>query len=259
MKDRYGLNKGGSCCRMAGLLLCIVFFGVGTVSGQVDSVATLLQRVKLAGDDSTRIAYADGIAARLEQIPFGEYAQLPAVQFLGYRKCVNADVELFSWAVPLEKGQMFYNWFRFKEGDKPYFVKSLSTADGEQTGWLYYDLVRFEKRKVTYFVLLGWNRTRNSNRKIVQVCRFMPDGSVGFDHKLLRRGNSRSASLSFEYSPDGSMMLKQDKKGKRIVFDHLAPTDSRYEGYYMFYGPDASYDALVLKDGEWWFQENVKQ
>ncbi len=75
----------------------------------------------------------------------------------------------------------------------------------------------------------------------------------------MRRKNSRSASLSFEYALDGSMMLKQDKKGKRIIFDHLAPIDKKYEGYYMFYGPDASYDALLLKGEEWWYQENVKQ
>jgi len=53
--------------------------------------------------------------------------------------------------------------------------------------------------------------------------------------------------------------LKQDKKGKRIIFDHLAPIDKKQEGVFMFYGADASYDALVLKGGEWWYKENVKQ
>ena len=241
------------------MLFFLVYCGGGTVSAQTDSVDVRLRQIKLAENDSVRLKYADEISGYLEKIPFGQYAQLPAVQFFGYRKCVNDDAELFSWAVPLRKGQMFYNWFRFKESDRPYFQKSLFTENGEQPAWLYYDMIRFEHQKAAYFALLGWNKTRNTNQKIVQICRFEPDGSISFGHKLMRRGNSRSASLSFEYASDGSMMLKQDKKGKRIIFDHLAPIDKKYEGYYMFYGPDASYDALVLKGGEWWYQENVKQ
>ena len=54
------------------------------------------------------------------------------------------------------------------------------------------------------------------------------------------------------------MMLKQDKKGKRIIFDRLAPSETKYDGYFMFYGPDGSYDALVCEGGIWKYKENVK-
>lgn len=97
----------------------------------------------------------------------------------------------------------------------------------------------------------------NTNRKAVWVACFHPDGTVTYNHPLLRKGESRSASLTFEYALDASMLLKQDKNGKRILFDHLAPTDPKYEGYFMFYGPDASCDALVLKKEEWWYEENL--
>lgn len=239
-------------------LFCFVFCQVETIFAQTDRIAACFQQVKTTESDSLRLKYADEIYGYLEKIPFGEYAQLPAVQFLGYKKCVNAEAELFSWAIPLQKGQMFYHCFRFQEGSKVYRLKNQSGADREKMAWLYYDFVRFEHKKVTYFVLLGWNKTKNTNQKIVQICRFQPDGTMTFNHPLMRRGNSRSHFLSFAYSPDGSMMLKQDKKGKRIIFDHLAPSDEKYEGYFMFYGPDASYDALMLKEGEWWYQENVK-
>ena len=72
--------------------------------------------------------------------------------------------------------------------------------------------------------------------------------------KLIKEFASRPM---FEYALDASMLLKQDKNGKRILFDHLAPTDPKYEGYFMFYGPDASCDALVLKKEEWWYEENL--
>ena len=226
--------------------------------GQTDSVALRMQEIKVAANDSLKMKYADEIPAYLENIEFGRYPTLPSVQFLGYKRCMNAEAELFSWAVPTEEGQLFYNWFRFKDGNKKYLLKSLSVLKEGKPSWLYYDMIGFEHKGEPYFVLLGWNKTRNSNQKIVQIVRFEDHDVISFNHALMRRGNSRSASLSFEYAKDGSMMLKQDKKGKRIIFDHLAPSDKKYEGYFMFYGPDASYDALILKGGEWWYQEKVE-
>lgn len=240
------------------LLLLIGISVSGRALCQVDTVAVFLQKIKSASDDSVKLIYADQISACLEKIGYGSYALTAPVKFMGYKKCVNEEAELFSWTIPIENGQMFYNWFRFKEEAKPYLLKSVSRPDSESSAWLYYDMIAFDSGGERYFAILGWNRTRNTNQKIVRIARFEENGVITFDHPLMRRGESRSASLSFEYAPDGSMMLKQDKKGKRILFDHLAPNDKKYEGYFMFYGPDASYDALVLKGGEWWFQENVK-
>lgn len=244
-------------------LFSFIVFLVGILStgasyAQTDSIAVRLQKIKAETNDSIRLVYADEIPDYLTNIEFGKYSQFPAVQFLGYKQSIKEGVELFSWAIPLREGQMFYNWFRFKKENQVYLLKSFSDGKGEQPAWLYYDFVGFKKSGEKYFILLGWNRTHNTNQKIVQVGRFHADGTVSFNYPLMRRGNSRSASLSFEYAVDGSMLLKHDKKGKRIIFDHLAPVEKKYEGYFMFYGPDASYDALILKGGEWWYEENVK-
>ena len=83
--------------------------------------------------------------------------------------------------------------------------------------WLFYDFVPFEHQKQGYVLLLGWSKTRNTNRKAVWVACFHPDGTVTYNHPLLRKGESRSASLTFEYALDASMLLKQDKNGKRII------------------------------------------
>lgn len=240
------------------LLLIAGMLAAVAARGQADSVAVRLQKIKALTDDSVKLVYADEIPACLENVEFGKYPLAAPVQYLGYKKCINEDVELFSWAIPMQKGQAFYNWFRFKEGNRTYLLKSFSEQKDGEDSWLYYDLVGFENRKEQYFALMGWNRTRNTNRKIVQIVRFEADGTVSFNHPLMRRGNSRSASLSFEYALDGSMMLKPDKKGKRIIFDHLAPTEKKYEGYFMFYGADASYDALILKGGEWGYEMEAK-
>lgn len=239
-----------------GCIIVWLWWLVLPAGAQIDSVAVYLQRIKEADEDSVRLAFSEQVAVFLDSVAWGSGALTP-VPFLGYKPCVNAEAELFSWAVPLSRGQAFYNLFRFREGGR-YLLKYLPDAQGENPGWLYYDWLAFRSGKEECYALLGWNASRNTNRKSVRMVCFGKDGRVE-SRALMRRGNSKSALLSFEYAADGSMMLKHDRKGKRIIFDHLAPIDKKYEGYFMFYGADASYDALLLKGGEWWYQENVKQ
>ncbi len=241
--------------------ICIVFLLFGSLPaavGQIDSVAVYLQRIKAEPEDSLRLQYAETVLAFLQRTEFGSYRTEAPVQYLGYKKAADGDMELYSWVVPLQEGQAFYNFFRLKNG-QDYRVTSLPGTENREGNWLFYDLLPFRHQKQDYVALFGWGQTRNSNRKAVLLAQFGPEGTISYNHPLMRKGKSRSASLTFEYAKDGSMMLKHDRKGKRIIFDHLAPTDKKYEGYFMFYGPDASYDALELKNGEWWYEENVKQ
>lgn len=240
-----------------GILGCC---GILTVQAQIDSVAMHLQKIKACPEDSLKIKYADRIVDFLAQTAFGTYPVSAPVKYLGYKQCSNAEVELFSWSIPLEQGLAYYNWFRFKGNGKTYYLRTLPGGEKESVpAYLFYDLLAFESNQREYFVLLGWAQTRKSNRKAIWIARFDRNGTVNFKSRLMRKGKSRSASLAFEYSREGGMMLKHDSKGKRIIFDHLAPIDPKYEGYFMFYGPDGSYDALELKKGEWWWEENIKK
>lgn len=241
-------------------VLLAVFFLV-TVSGfaQLDSVAVRLERIKTCENDSLRLLYADGIPELLKNTVFGSNQGVKPVKFLGYKHCVNADVELFSWTVPLSTGLAYYNWFRFKEGERVYVLRTLPGGKEEVPPYLFYDLLAFKSDGREYFVLLGWAQTATSNQKAVWIARFDNGGKINFKSCLMRKGKSRSASLTFEYAKEGSMMLKHDKKGKRIIFDHLVPIDKKYEGFFMFYGPDGDNDALILKKGEWLYQEGVKR
>ena len=235
-------------------ILGVLLGAGGTVQAQMDRVAICLEKIKTATEDSVRLKYASEIEHFIQSSAFGSYRPEEPVKYLGYKKSDDAGIELFSWAVPLREGQAFYNLFRFKNPEQSYLIKALP---GDRMAWLFYDFIPFEHQKQEYVLLLGWSKTRNTNQKAIWVACFHPDGTVTYNHPLLRKGGSRSGSLTFEYALDASMLLKQDKKGKRILFDHLAPTDPKYEGYFMFYGPDASYDALILKEGEWWYEENL--
>ena len=235
-------------------ILGVLLGAGGPVRAQMDSVVICLEKIKTATEDSVRLEYAGEIEYFIRSSAFGSYRTEKPVKYLVYKRSDDAGIELFSWAVPLREGQAFYNLFRFKNPERSYLIKALP---GDRMAWLFYDFVPFEHQKQGYVLLLGWSKTRNTNRKAVWVACFHPDGTVTYNHPLLRKGESRSASLTFEYALDASMLLKQDKNGKRILFDHLAPTDPKYEGYFMFYGPDASCDALVLKKEEWWYEENL--
>lgn len=242
-------------------LWCIGMMWVGILSGQnpvQDSVDVRMKAIVSSQDDSVKLQYADEIGRWLKQLPFGTYDSDKAVRYLGYKPCMNADTELFSWSIPVTKGYAFYNLFKFKEAGKDVLLKYVPGETTDVPPYLFYDLLAFYSHKELYYVLLGWGYTAKTDRKAVLIARFDDRGGIDFRHRLMKNKESRSAALTFEYGKGISMTLKHDKKGKRIIFDHLSAGEERYEGFYMFYGPDGTYDALVLKKGEWVYQEDVK-
>lgn len=66
------------------------------------------------------------------------------MKYLGYKYDTKADVELFSWAIPLTGGLAFYNWFRFKDGKRVYLLRTLPGEETEMPPYLFYDLLAFE-------------------------------------------------------------------------------------------------------------------
>lgn len=244
--------------------LRILLIGVGLILslskgyGQagLDTVRVRLQQISTCGADSVKQVYAAEIMALLQQLPFGSSTAVNPVPFLGYKRCSNGEMELFSWSVPLQGGLAYYNLFKFK--DRNYVLTSMPEGEAVPSSYLFYDMLAFRSDKKEYYMLFGWSQSKKVNQKILLVAEFKEKGKIGFNRRLIRKKSKTAPALTFDYAKDASMMTKHDKNGKRIILDHLAPSDSRYEGYYMFYGPDSSYDALLLKKGEWVFQENVK-
>ena len=52
-------------------------------------------------------------------------------------------------------------------------------------------------------------------------------------------------------------MLKYNQEFKLIVFDHLSPSQKKFEGQYLYYGPDMTYDGLEFKNGFWNLKSNI--
>ncbi len=223
-----------------------------------DSIAKEMQCIAGSSEDSVKYRAADRIVYYLKALPFSTYQSASPVKYLGYKVLPKPGVELFSWAFPVENGYAFYNLFKFGPDNRVYLLRSVSGMQEEVPPYLFYDLLPFKSRGETYFVLLGWGSGRKTNQKAIVIARFAPQGSVEFNHRLLKKGNSRSALMTFEYGKGMSMMLKPHSNGKRIIFDHLSAGDEKYEGFYSMYGPDGTYDAFKLKAGEWIYEEDVK-
>ncbi len=239
------------------LTVCLLGLSVTAVRGQANSIAVKLECIRSSKDDQAKIVYADEIMDLLKSSAFGEYDVSKPLKYLGYKRCTNAEAELFSWSFPMEGGLAYYNLIRFK--DRSYTLIYRPGEKNTVAPYLFYDLLGFTSGKKPYFILFGWAQSGKSNKKALLIAQFKDDGMVNFNVPLMKRKNSASSSLAFEYAGEASMMLKYDKNGKRIIFDHLAPIDEKYRGYFMFYGPDGSYDGLVLSKGWWEYKEDIKK
>lgn len=241
------------------LIVCVGCILSKGVYAQTDSIVSCFEKIRTATGDSMRLHYAGDIENFLRQIPFGTYGDQKPVKYLCYKPDGAGRVEMFSWAVPLGGGQVFYNLFHIREGDHWYRMSSLDQEGDIGRGWLFYDWLAFEWKGEACYLLLGWNRTRQTNQKIILVVKLGDDGKIHPGPACIRKDGDWLASLEFEYAVDGSMMLKQEQQGKRIIFDHLAPNDPKYKGYYMLYGADGSYDALILEADGWVYVTNYQK
>ena len=111
-----------------------------------------------------------------------------------------------------------------------------------------------------YFTLIGWDgNTRLTTRKFVDVLSFRTNGDPVFGKDVFRIPRKNPRRYMFEYSSDVTMSVRYDERSNRIIYSHLAShrDDPLLEGQYQFYGPDGSYDALVMRKDKWEIEEDI--
>lgn len=126
-------------------------------------------------------------------------------------------------------------------------------------GAIYYQLIEVGKKKNRYYVLLGFNtESEISNKKIIETLNIQANGKVSFGKKVFNIDKKWQHRLIFEYGKDVSMSIKYHPENQWIVFDHLSPEENSKTGFYSFYGPDFSYDALQLqKEKSWLYIKDI--
>jgi hypothetical protein len=196
------------------------------------------------------------------------------LDMIGKIKTNDMQLNLFTWH--MEKSNNIYEYYGIlqyripgkKKKDKimvfPLADKSVSLKNPEKPvltpdnwyGSLYYSVSAFTHRKKTWYALLGFDfNDAFSHKKCIEILHFENNKPVfGGEIKLEK---DEVARLIFEYSSNVVMSLRYDDKVQKVVFDHLVPLEPIFKGFYRFYVPDGSYDALTFSNGTFTLEKDV--
>ena len=157
------------------------------------------------------------------------------------------------------KHEMVESYEYFKLLDRSAGIKSPESYIGNPDKWfgmLYTQLIECDG----YYTLIGWDgNDKLTQRKFIDVLYFKNDGTPVFGKDVFKFQRKNPKRLMFECSQEVSMSLKYNEKRNKIIYSHLGPNQEGnvLEGQYQYYGPDGSFDALVLKKDKWVVEENI--
>ena len=257
------------------VLLCVA--GVSpaqSVQYYEEKIAYHHSQLAAASNDTIRELACDSM-----RIHFEKMLVLPEAMtypFGAFKFCalISADerMRLFNWNLPYQDGtHKYFGYVLVKEKkDKPHWYVELSDAIKDQDkienrllpqdrwlGALYYEIIPMTKKNCDTYTLLGWDgKDRLSTRKIIDVINIQ-NKKVRFGENAFKAGENVRKRMLLEYSEEVSASVKYYEREKCILFDHLSPKSPMMAGIYSDYGPDGTYDMLVLKKGKWELLENV--
>ena len=176
----------------------------------------------------------------------------------------DASFSIHTWEVEGPEGDMHYfGYVKSKKGEQKAIVfhlqDSSATMDRPEYiqarahrwyGALYYDMRQVRHKKETYYILLGINRSRRlTKERIVETA--WVDDQVYFGKEVFDEGKAAMKKrLIYPHNTDTDMTLVFEDD-ETIVLDHLSPESPAFEGKFEYYVPDMSYDAWLLKKGNW--------
>jgi hypothetical protein len=148
----------------------------------------------------------------------------------------------------------------FKLLDRSVTVKSPENYIGTPEKWfgmLYTQVIECDG----YYTLLAWDgNDKLTQRKFIDVLYFKSNGDPVFGKDVFRFPRKNPRRMMFEWSQEVSMSLRYNESRDMILFHHLVPRERNpaIENQFQFYGPDAQFDALVMKNHKWILVENVE-
>ncbi len=184
----------------------------------------------------------------------------------------DKKIRVITWNNYFDDGGFkYYGYVQyFDNDDNFYFEKLIDTSDEIQNpenknltpenwfGCIYYRIITLKHKKNTFYTLIGWDGNDfRTNKKIIEVFRINNNKiDLGYPFEIK---NKKYKRLIFEYNNQATMSLEWHGKEKMIIWDHLAPEKPKFQGFYEYYGPDMTHDALKWKKGKWIFIEDLKE
>lgn len=255
---------------------------IGSLSAQNETLvnkekelALYLDTLRKASDDDAKNAANKNFHKLLKETlqeegaltyPFSNLASV------GFIDSPDGLVRIVNWNVEQADETQKYYCFILNNTDKKKGVQLVELVDNSfmlpeqpedvlaQTDWygaLYYKIIPIKKGSKTIYTLLGWDgATSASNKKLIDALYFVGN-QAKLGSPIFKMKDKTVKRVFFEHSEKAVMSLKYEEQYKRIIYDHLSPEAPGLEGFYSFYVPDMSYDALVFDDGKWSLKEDV--
>lgn len=255
------------------LLWPLCAFAQTDLAQKEETVARLFDSLKASEDDSLKALISKEIESQLTQmLQQQESFDYPfdRLKYLGKVTSDDKKIRIYTWLYPLfDKTFGYGGLIQYKKSKKELAVNRLVTKRkaripgsgqripaGDWYGALYYKALHVSKGD--YYILLGWGgNNAASSFKVIEPVDFDSKGRPNFGKTVIKPKGRTLQRFVLEYSADAKVNLNLEEKNKRIVFDHLVPSDPIYNKVYSYYGPDFTYDSFVLKKGKWILEENI--
>lgn len=192
--------------------------------------------------------------------PYSYTFPFDSLHMVSILRAPDDKYRVFSWHIQLNDGSyLFYGTIQLNTPDgslkmyplldKTYEIESPEAAITTADNWYgaqYYRIVPVDDA----YVLLGWKgHTPYMTQKVIEVLR-LTDSGAQLGKAIFDGADSHPpARIIYRYNRNASMYLDYDAAEKRLVLDHLAPTDAAQQGHYEQYGPDMTYDAWRIENG----------
>ena len=227
------------------------------------------------GNDDDKYAINERIISRMQNIlMIKESFRYPFDSLFYVRKITSPDhnFRIYTWNLSLTNGTHKYFGFvqqslqsddslslHFLDDQAELFSlpdQPIYTND-KWYGAIYYQIIPVKIGKKRYYTLLGVDLNNLfTTRKLIDIF-YMENNKVKFGFPVFSDGQNQVTRVVFEYSAQVSMTLNYSRSRKIIYFDHLAPSDPKFQGQYNHYGPDSSIDGFKFIDDKWIYMPDL--
>ena len=194
----------------------------------------------------------------------------PKIESISIQYPEDSTFRIFTWQLVDERNDVrYYGAIQMNTPELKLFPlvdRSFSIENPESVmlsadkwfGALYYRVKAFDTPTGKKYLCFGFDADNMFLRKkLVDVLSFGADGKPVFGAPVFQHFDpdgmpSFTRSRVFlEYSADAKVKFNYDEAANMIIFDHLVPLGSLYNGQGMALVPDGTYEAYELKDGIW--------
>ena len=261
---------------LVGLLITLSSIAQNEVSKAMtdreDTLSLLLNSLRSAQKDKEKDSVNELFKSYLRQtLELSDAFSYPfsKLKSVGFVDSPDGEVRIVNWNIEQQDQTQKYHCFILKKTKNGISITELKDnpdspprPDGiiESENWygaLYYKIIPKEKGSKKMYVLLGWDGNNSASTIKLIDALYFAGSNPKLGSPVFKLNNTTVKRIFFEHSKKVSISVKYEPEYDRIIYDHLSPETPALAGFYSFYVPDLSYDALYFKDNKWILKEDV--